>query len=106
MRDLAKSSHTVGFHGALGENRTPTSLRTTDFESAASTNSATRANMVRQLAIRLTISNHTDLHNKFNRKKFNFFEPNEPAHSSVEEFSLLVEVKTALAPLLTHSRFF
>ena len=29
--------------GALGETRTPTSVQTTDFESAASTNSATRA---------------------------------------------------------------
>jgi hypothetical protein len=56
------------FNGALGENRTPTSLRTTDFESVASTNSATRAHMSTDVATSVDYSNHTDLKNKINRK--------------------------------------
>ena len=33
-------------YGAIGENRTPTSFRTTDFKSVASTYSATMANII------------------------------------------------------------
>ena len=38
-----KNNYTGGSLGAPGGNRTPTSLRTTDFESVASTSSATEA---------------------------------------------------------------
>ena len=40
---IRRSHRTRGSHGAQGETRTRTSLRTTDFKSVASTNSATRA---------------------------------------------------------------